>query len=156
MAEGAGMKHYLGLDPGASGGAAIITPEFQVIGVIKFAESTEDDVATWVWHHVNEKDVRFFAVCEKVNAMPKQGVSSSFKFGASYGFLRGILAAFEIRREFIRPAIWQKSLGCLSKGDKNVTKAKAQELFPGVKVTHAIADALLLAAFARKSDPDKW
>lgn len=141
-------RHYLGLDPGASGGAALITPAFQVLETLKFKDATEIDIAEWF---KNMDGV--FAVCEKVNAMPKQGVSSSFKFGASYGFLRGLLAANDIQREFVRPAVWQRSLGCLSRGDKNVTKAKAQELFPGVTVTHAIADALLLAAYARKTDP---
>ena len=37
-----------------------------------------------------------------------------------------------------------------SKGDKNVTKRRAQELFPGARVTHAVADALLLAEYCRR------
>jgi hypothetical protein len=49
-------------------------------------------------------------------------------------------------------------MSCLTKGDKNVTKSRAQELFPEVKVTHAIADALLIAEYGRRirvdvSDP---
>ncbi len=39
----------------------------------------------------------------------------------------------------------------LTKGDKNVSKRRAQELFPALKVTHAIADALLIAEFARRA-----
>ena len=47
----------------------------------------------------------------------------------------------------------------LSKGDKNVTKSRAQELFPELKITHAIADALLIAEYGRRvridvSDPE--
>ena len=34
-------------------------------------------------------------------------------------------------------------------GDKNVTKRKAQELWPNIKITHAFADALLLGEFGR-------
>ena len=45
---------------------------------------------------------------------------------------------------------WQKYLGCLTKGDKNVSKAKAQELFPDLKITHAIADSLLIAEYGRR------
>jgi hypothetical protein len=41
-------------------------------------------------------------------------------------------------------------MGCLTKGDKNVSKRKAQELFPSTKVTHAIADSMLIAAYGRK------
>jgi hypothetical protein len=40
----------------------------------------------------------------------------------------------------------------LSKGDKNVTKRKAQELFPSLKITHATADALLIAEYLRRKN----
>ncbi len=43
-----------------------------------------------------------------------------------------------------------KTLDCMTGGDKNVTKRKAQELFPEIKVTHAIADALLIGEYARR------
>ena len=33
--------------------------------------------------------------------------------------------------------------------DKNVTKNRAQQLWPTIKVTHAIADALLLGEYCR-------
>ena len=60
------------------------------------------------------------------------------------------LTAAGIPFERVRPQQWQKSLGCLTKGDKNVTKRKAQELFPMMKVTHATADALLIAEYGRR------
>lgn len=41
-------------------------------------------------------------------------------------------------------------MGCLTKGDKNISKARAQQLFPTAKITHATADALLLAEWRRK------
>lgn len=150
---------FLGVDPGASGGAALITESYQVLSTVKFSE-TERDISEWFRdelkkaHQPFDKPAPFdgvAAVIERVHSMPKQGVASSFKFGQSYGFLRGMLIAHGIRFEAVTPGNWQKALGCLSRGQKNVTKAKAQEIFPGVKVTHAIADALLLAAFARRS-----
>jgi len=93
---------------------------------------------------------RAFALLERVHAMPKQGVSSTFKFGRSYGGLRMALAAARIPFDEATPGTWQRALGCLSGGDKNVTKRRAQELFPALRVTHAIADALLLAEFCRR------
>ena len=48
------------------------------------------------------------------------------------------------------PQVWQKALGCMTGGDKNVTKRRAQELFPGHKITHATADALLIAHYGTK------
>lgn len=41
-------------------------------------------------------------------------------------------------------------MGCLTNGDKNITKQRAQQLFPSAKVTHKIADALLLAEYCRR------
>ena len=90
------------------------------------------------------------AYIESVHSMPKQGVSSTFTFGRNYGFLRGCLCALEIPYHEVTPQKWQKALECLSHGDKNVTKARAQQLFPKLKITHAIADALLIAEYGRR------
>ena len=79
--------------------------------------------------------------------MPKQGVASVWTFAQNYGTLLGILAALKITRYHVTPYIWQKTLQCLSKGDKNITKRRAQELFPDIKITHATADALLIGKY---------
>lgn len=143
---------FLGIDPGASGGIAIIGGSYADAVPVP---DTERDL----WEKIRAVSVvrdatgsggRFFAIIERVHSMPKQGVASSFKFGQSYGFLRGLLVASGIPFEEVAPQKWQKELGCLSRGDKNVTKARAQQLFPGLKITHATADALLLAEYARR------
>jgi hypothetical protein len=41
-------------------------------------------------------------------------------------------------------------MGCLTKGDKNVSKKRAQELFPSIKCTHATSDALLIAEYGNR------
>jgi hypothetical protein len=84
---------------------------------------------------------------EKVGAMPKQGVSSTFKFGRGYGFLRGCITALALPWNEVAPGVWQRKLGCLSGGDKNVTKSRAQQLYPHLRITHATADALLIASY---------
>ena len=99
---------------------------------------------------LSDTETQCFAYLEKVHAMPKQGVSSTFKFGLNYGFLIGCLTALRIPFEFVTPNTWQKALSCQSKGDKNVTKAKAQQLFPHLKIIHTIADALLIAEYGRR------
>ena len=79
------------------------------------------------------------------------GVKSAFTFGNGYGHLEMALTAAGIPFERVRPQVWQKEMGCLTKGDKNVSKRKAQELFPGTKVTHAIADSMLIAAYGERT-----
>ena len=142
---------FIGIDPGKSGAIAAIDEGGNFVACVKLKE-TEQDIWTWI---VKELGMGYgkpghFAVLEKVGAMPRQGLSSTFKFGASYGFCRGVLTANRIRFEEVTPAKWQGVLKCRSKGNKNVTKAAAQRLFPSVKITHAIADALLLAEYARR------
>lgn len=143
------MTLFLGIDPGANGAAVLITHAQQVENVFRFKGATEKDISDWFAQESQYLDL--FAVLERVHAMPKQGVASTFKFGMSYGFLRGMLISYGVAFEAITPGVWQRKLGCLSGGDKNKTKAKAQELFPHTKWTHATADAVLISEFCRRS-----
>jgi len=139
------MEYFLGIDPGISGGLAIVNSLGELSDAVGFKNLTETDINDWMLAYPYS-----LAVLEKVHSMPKQGVKSTFTFGQSYGLLRGVLVANNLKREFVPPQVWQKALGCMTKGDKNVTKAKAQELFPNRKITHAIADACLIAEYARR------
>jgi len=146
-------KWIIGIDPGNSGAMALIKGDSGLRDTAKLSTATEADIAAILMRWKADgayASAPLFAYLERVHAMPKQGVASTFKFGQSYGFLRGCLVAVGIPFEEVTPAKWQRALGCLSKGDKNVTKAKAQQLFPGIKVTHAIADALLIAEYGRR------
>jgi len=146
--EGAGMKSpaWIGIDPGASGAIAVVFGSGNVCWIKN--DSTEHELANWIRELVLSHELA--AVIEQVNAMPKQGVSSTFKFGKSFGFLIGILTALQVPYESYRPQVWQKHMRCLTKGDKNVSKAAAQRLWPSTKITHANADALLIAEFCRQ------
>ena len=147
------LNLYIGIDPGKSGSIAFIKSDKdynkELITTIRF-NNTESDVA-WAFRDVLEEHTKctLFASIEKVNSMPGQGVSSTFKFGQWYGFARGLLYAYQIPFEFVTPSKWQKHLGCLTKGDKNITKDKAQRLFPKEKIIHATADAILIAEYTR-------
>lgn len=138
-------KGVIGIDPGKSGGIAYIRGDEVEVYKIPPLES---DIAGIL---ANLSQKASFCYIEKVGAMPGQGVTSMFSFGRSYGFLRGCLISFRIPFDEVPPRTWQASLGCLSKGDKNVTKSKAQQLFPQIKVTHALADALLIAYYGKKN-----
>jgi hypothetical protein len=78
------------------------------------------------------------------------GVTSAFTFGAGYGRCRMALTAAKIPFEELLPQRWQRLLGGLSGGDKQLLKTRAQQLYPSVKITLATADALLLATVARR------
>lgn len=137
---------FVGVDPGrSSGGIAYIADSCTMTW--KLSDMTDADIWS-VFELLGEHAV--FAVIERVNSMPGQGVASSFKFGASFGELKMATVAARIPFELVTPVKWQTAMKCRSKGDKNVTKGAAQRLFPKHKITHANADALLLAEHARR------
>lgn len=152
------MKVFIGIDPGKDGAMAILgyryspaVVPFDEVGYTgwlrRIAEETRD----------NESPLEPFCVVEHVNAMPGQGVTSCFSFGQNFGFILGLLTAFRIPYELVRPLKWKKEFSCTS--DKNTSIAVAQRLFPGVdlrrtpqcrKPHDGICEALLMAEYARR------
>lgn len=105
-------------------------------------------------------NTRPFAVLEQVGGYVGQGQpgSAMFSFGAAYGHMEMALAAAGIPYETVQPARWQKGLKIPGRKKdegktawKNRLKARAQMLFPRVKVTLAVADALLIAEYCRRA-----
>lgn len=135
----------IGIDPGQSGGVAVLASSGGVLWVEAYDHITPHEIARELKTFVLAK-----ARLEQVGAFPGQGVSSTWKFGQNYGWWLGVLTALEIPFERVTPLKWQTAMSCRTGGDKNVSKARAQELFPGRKITHAIADALLIAEYGRR------
>jgi hypothetical protein len=156
------MKSFLGIDPGVSGGFGIFgdCPEAHAFPKTK--------IECWkLLRDLRERCNIQFAVLEEVHAMPmeridtitgkiiKQGATSIFTFGRSFGFLEGILIASGIKFQEVSPQTWQKIIGMKRvKGEgqpewKLRLKERAEQLYPGLNVTRATADALILAYVAR-------
>lgn len=152
------MKVFCGIDPGKDGCLAIlgyryspVVVPFDEVGYTgwlrRIAEETRD----------NESPLEPLCVVEHVNAMPGQGVTSCFSFGQNFGFILGLLTAFRIPYELVRPQKWKREFSCTS--DKNTSIEVAQRLFPGVdlrrtpqcrKPHDGICEALLMAEYARR------
>jgi len=146
------MKTIIGIDVGKQGAIAWITDGKACVE--KMPDTLKDlwelilDISGIAARYTKPDDVK--AYIEQVSSSPQMGVVSAFSFGQGYGNLEMALTAAGIPFERVRPQVWQKALGCMSKGNKNVTKAKAQELFPHMKITHNVADALLIAEYGRR------
>ncbi len=142
----------MGVDPGANGGIAWITDGKACVE--KMPDTLQDlwELIRDITNHPRSSldGRKYKAYIEQVSSSPQMGVVSSFSFGRGYGNLEMALTAAGIPFERVRPQVWQKALGCMTKGDKNVSKRKAQELFPDRKITHATADALLIAHYGTK------
>ena len=146
---------YIGIDPGASGGLAAIDTSGGIVRTAPMPE-TDADVLSWF---VGLSEPR--AMLERVSVSPQMGVVSAGSFMRNYGALRMALVASAVPFDNPTPNVWQAAMGVRQKTgktelgkthakDKNINKRRAQELFPAVKVTHAIADALLLAEYCRR------
>lgn len=145
---------FIGIDPGKSGSVAFIDKTTGDAWSFKL-DCTDRDIADGVRDALFTQDggaADAFAVIEKVHSSPQMGVKSAFTFGQSFGKLEMVLNFLEVRFEYVAPAKWQGDMNCRTKGDKNITKAAAQRLFPALKITHANADALLLAEYARRKE----
>ena len=153
----------IGIDPGATGGMAWWSVT-DGAGSYAFTNQTEKDIVEQLREVIADvwPKHRSLVYLEKVSAMPGHGekcekckrapapTTSSFNFGQSYGFLRGIVLSHGLALHDITPQKWCQHFGLKKKkGEtntqwKNRHKAKAQQLFPDQKVTHAVADALLI------------
>lgn len=140
---------YLGCDPGAKGAIAVIAPDY--IHTCKFNEQRYKEIL----QSLQGQEV----VCclEQVGAMPGQGVTSMFNFGKNFGFIQGLLFAYSIPFELVRPQKWKKEYSITS--DKNTSIEVCKRLFPDVsllptdrckKDDDGIAEALLMAEYARR------
>ena len=140
---------HIGVDPGASGAIAFV-PGAAPAWCVKLNGDLAD-VADSL------REARSMGPChatlEAVHSSPQMGVRSAFSFGRSFGQVEALLVALKIPFSRVSPQRWQKDMHCRTGGDKNITKRLAAELFPQLRVTHATADALLLALWGRKFSP---
>lgn len=169
------VRVYVGVDPGASGGLVALDGDGWTLS--SPMPKTDADLLDWFRSLTRPQSPALepVAFIEKVGGYIG-GVghpgSAMFKFGESYGRLRMALCAAGIPHTEVQPSIWQKALGIASrkKGKKvrgklvggesktqfkNRLKARAQQLFPHVKVTLDVADALLIAHYCMLRDQGK-
>ena len=121
----------IGCDPGASGALAWLDADTG--GLVVVEDMPHHDgvvsgalIADMVRRHSGIATT--VAWIELVGAMPKQGVSSTFKFGRSYGAIAGALEALRIPTNYVTPAKWKSAAG-LGK-DKGQSRRRAIELWP--------------------------
>jgi hypothetical protein len=146
---------FLGVDPGISGAVAFyfpIAPDRVAVEDLPVVDGFIDAANFALRLEQLRPDV---AIIERVGAMPKQGVSSTFKFGASYGAIGGVIAALKIPTHFVSPTKWKKHFALGS--DKEESRSLAIRLFPAcaaqfaLKRHHNRAEAALLALFAART-----
>src|SRR3990167_995534 len=99
----------LGIDPGASGGLALIGDGF--VEAHKMPQTRMDLVQTIEQYmpHIDR------AIIERVRSSPQMGVTSAFTFGCNYERILAVLTVLRIPFEEVTPGTWQKGF-MLKKG----------------------------------------
>lgn len=160
------MSLALGIDPGLRGGLAALDPTGQVIGTWPMPLAGGEVHAAGLADLLRSlrcldthQDIG--GVClEKVSAMPKQGVASTFRFGTGWGMVRGVCAALAIPVVLVPPTVWKKRVLLGFPHDKAGAVQfcanrwpTAELVLPGCRTPHdGIADALCLAEYGRLLD----
>lgn len=147
---------FFGVDPGAAGAFAALDQDGAPVFDFCFKDMTDldifDEMSPWL---LGQNGVPDFCLLERVSSMPKQGVASSFNFGASYGLVRGFIISSRVPWGMVTPSKWQTGMRCKSGGDKSVPLARAQQLFPSVQMNkmgkRQVYDALLVAEYCRRT-----
>ena len=159
--------YEIGIDPGKSGGIAWIgdgectavpmpATERDLWALLFGLGMKEEPFA--LLEHVHGGVFGGGSPCPVCKQRRQVGAVSQFNFGMNYGLLRMALTGADIPWEEVAPRKWQqefglvfpKARGLTTTQKKNFHKAHAQQLFPKIKITHAIADALLIAEFCRR------
>jgi crossover junction endodeoxyribonuclease RuvC len=157
------MPLSIGIDPGLGGGIAALAADGAVVGTWPMPVAGGDIHAAGVADLLRslrtldpQQDIG--RVClEKVSAMPKQGVASTFRFGSCWGMLRGVCAALALPVVLVPPTVWKKRILLGLSHDKagavqfcTSRWPTADLVLPRCRVAHdGIADALCLAEYGR-------
>lgn len=147
----------LGIDPGSSGGLAIVRNNFNTLPEIVFAIRMPT-VTIYGKKIIDTKKIALelskydidISIIEKVHAMPRQGVTSSFQFGRNFGGIETLSYLYSKRVDYIAPAIWKKSLGLGPSKKESLDLARLKfgesDLWK-IKSNDGIAEAALLTLF---------
>jgi len=147
---------HIGIDPGLAGAFAVLAPDGTLQALcdtptltLRTSRGTkqEYDVPGMCGLLQPYAGAGLHAMIESSQALPHQGVTSTWTTGYGYGLWLGILGALQIPYTPIRPVVWKKAFS-LGK-DKEASRLRAQQLFPSadlrLKKHHGRAEALLLA-----------
>ena len=150
-------KIFIGIDPGKNGGVGVINDIDRYKDYISFrCPKTSQEMAMKLMSAIPEKvsltDVSVYI--EHVHAMPGNGVVSMFSFGQNLGQWEGILGSFELDVQYVSPRTWMNHYDCKPNMDKKERKRYlrgiAEKLFPNIKMTFNISDAVLIANYAKE------
>ena len=151
---------WIGIDPGAKGGYAIIDESRIVYSTNARAFPWDDEMFVCEMRGIKNlaNGAKIVAAVEKVGARPGQGTVSMFNFGKSAGYIEGVLSALGIPYQLVSPATWKKEFSLIGK-DKQASIITCRKLFPELDLkrtehcrtdSDGKAESLLIAEWGRR------
>jgi Holliday junction resolvasome RuvABC endonuclease subunit len=139
----------LGIDPG-SVSAAFALYDTEGLALVDDVPTVDRQVDGAEFARLIDTHKPDMAIIENVGAFPKQGISSSFRFGMGCGLLRGVVLAKGIPLREVSASNWKKHFKLNREAEKS--RSLAIKMFPAVsglhrKRDHNRAEALLLAVY---------
>jgi crossover junction endodeoxyribonuclease RuvC len=122
------------IDPGLSGAACVlerIGGAIVLVSVIDLpvaGEGARRRLGAFMFARWLNDHVPMHAYVENARAMPRQGVSSMFRYGRVAGAIEGVVAACRIPLTMVEPATWKRHLKLNS--SKEDCRARAIQLLP--------------------------
>jgi crossover junction endodeoxyribonuclease RuvC len=149
----------LAVDPGINNGFAVFDGEQKLLLASEFPIAGEGAGRRLLLGGLRDLIAKFSVtscILEDGQAMPRQGVSSVYRYARACGQIEGALNALGVAVTFVRPAVWKKHYGTAA-GSKNGMRALAAQRWPEhqdrfvlVKHEHRAEAALLGAWWLRK------
>lgn len=150
---------YIGIDPGQKGAISIINNDCKIdfcFEMLLSKNKKELDSKAIIQKLCYLKNENCFIVLEKSQAMPKQGVVSTFNYGKGYGKLLAIIEILDLPFVEISPRKWKKEFNLIGK-NKNDSIVMAEKLFKGIdfktsrgRLKDGLAESLLMAEYGRR------
>lgn len=150
-----------GIDPGLTGGVALWDSKAggATVWDMPVVAKTMDVhvLQSLLRERIQYRDFineRRMAMVERQQAMPGQGVSSTFRAGGNYASVLTTLTLTDIPFTLVSPARWKRAMGLTQ--NKEDSRAMALQLFPYLanklsrKKDEGRAEALLLMEYARR------
>ena len=153
----------IGIDPGLSGGIAILDDlkifDMFDMPIMSEGKKNKNQLNSAQLVNIIKKHILSngdtFVIVEQVSAMPGQGVTSMFNFGQTFGSIKGICAALGLPIFYVRPAKWKKHFELIN-SSKDASRTKVIEMYPSIsdrlskKKDVNKADAILIARYFKE------
>ena len=160
--------HLIAIDPGLSGAVCFMMNGriAELLDMPTLPDNSNRQVDIMALCRRIDKHKPTFAIIENVQPMPSipgkdglrrgMGAASSFRFGFAVGQVRALVTCYGMEVRLVHPISWKRWAG-LKGPDKEQSRQRALGLMPeaakwlGLKKSHNMAEALLLALYATET-----